>query len=69
MYKVKEKLSPLVREITWSNNLLIMSCTKTDEEKEFYLKVCIKNNYSKRELERKIDSMLFERTMISNDKN
>ncbi len=69
MYKVKEKLSPLVREITWSNNLLIMSGTKTDEEKEFYLKVCIKNNYSKRELERKIDSMLFERTMISNDKN
>lgn len=29
-YKGNEKLSPLVREITWSNNLLIMSGCKTD---------------------------------------
>ncbi len=69
IYNGKEKLSPLVREITWSNNLLIMAGTKTDEAREFYLKLCIKNNFSKRELDRQIDSMLFERTMISNKKN
>lgn len=69
IYNGKEKLSPLVREITWSNNLLIMAGSKTDESREFYLKLCIKNNYSKRELDRQIDSMLFERTMISNKKN
>lgn len=68
-YKDNEKLSPLVREITWSNNLLIMAGCKTDESKEFYIRLCIANGYGKRELERQIDSMLFERTMISTAKN
>ena len=64
-YSQNPKLSPLVREITWSNNLLIMSGCKTDEAKEFYMRLCIANGYAKRELERQIDSMLYERTMIS----
>ena len=68
-YKDKEKLSPLVREISWSNNLLIMAGCKTDDAKEFYLKLSIANGYGKRELERQIDSMLFERTMLSTAKN
>ena len=68
-YADNEKLSPLVREITWSNNLLILAAAKSDEEREFYLRISAKNNYSKRELERQIDSALFERTMISDEKN
>ena len=68
-YSQNEKLSPLVREITWSNNLLIMSGCKTEESKEFYMKLCIANGYGKRELERQIDSLLFERTMLSTTKN
>ena len=68
-YQGNEKLSPLVREITWSNNLLIMSGCKTDESKEFYMRLCIANGYGKRELERQIDSMLFERTMLSTAKH
>ncbi len=68
-YKENEKLSPLVREITWSNNLLIMSGCKTDEAKEFYMRLCIANGYGKRELERQIDSMLYERTMLSTAKH
>jgi len=68
-YRDNEKLAPLVREINWTHNLIIMSRTKTDEAREFYLLLCSKNNYSKRELERQIDSMIFERTMISDRKN
>ena len=68
-YTGNEKLSPLVRELPWTNNILIMVGAKTDEAREFYLNLCIKNNYSKRELERQLDSMLFERTMISNQVN
>jgi len=68
-YAKNEKLSPLVREISWTNNVLIMMAAKTDEEREFYLLLSTKNNYSKRELERQIDSSLYERTMISNEKN
>ncbi len=68
-YCVNEKLSTLSREISWSNNVLIMMSAKTDEAREFYLMLTQKNNYSARELERQMDSMLFERTMISNKKN
>lgn len=68
-YCESENLSALLREISWTNNLMIMSRAKTDEAREFYLLICNKNNYSSRELERQIDSMLFERTMISEERN
>jgi len=68
-YAGNEKLSPLVREISWTNNVIIMMAAKSDEEREFYLLLSSKNNYSKRELERQIDSSLYERAMISAEKN
>ena len=68
-YAQNEKLSTLSREISWSNNVLIMMAAKTDEEREFYLLITKKYNYSARELERQIDSSLFEREMISAEKN
>jgi len=67
-YKTNEKLLPLVRQVSWTNNLIIMSGRKSDEEKEFYLTQTIKNNYSKRELERQIYSSSYERTVIANEK-
>lgn len=68
-YCDNEKLSPLVREIPWTNNLLIMTGCKTDEAREFYLRLCIANRYTKRELDRQIGSMLYERTMLSDAKH
>lgn len=67
-YKDFPKLSPLVREISWTNNLLIFSRCKSIEEIEFYLKISQQENYSKRELDRQISASLFERTMIGNSK-
>lgn len=67
-YKDFLKLSPLVREINWTNNLIIVSRTKSIEEKEFYLNLCIEEKYSKRELDRQISAGLFERVMIGNIK-
>jgi predicted nuclease of restriction endonuclease-like (RecB) superfamily len=64
-YREREKLSPLVRELLWSHNLLILGKTKSDEEKEFYLRLAIKERWSKRELERQIDGALFERSVVS----
>ena len=56
-----EKLSPLVRQLSWTNNLIILSRTKSIEEKTYYLEQCAKERWSTRELERQIDSALFER--------
>lgn len=59
-YKDDEKLSPLVRELSWTNNLIIFSRTKSSEERDFYLKKTVQEKYTKRELERQIDSNLYE---------
>jgi len=67
-YKGFPKLSTLLREISWSHNLAIFSRCKSDEEREFYLKLAKQENYSFRELERQISASLFERTMIGNTK-
>jgi len=61
-------LAPLVREIGWTQNLIIMSRCKTSEEKEFYLRITKEEKYGKRDLERQISSGLFERTAIGNAK-
>ena len=65
-YKDNEIVSPLVTQINWTNNLLILSHKSSIEEKEFYIRLCIKNNYSKRELERQIKSHYYERYLLSN---
>ena len=44
-YANYEKVSPLVTQINWTNNLLILSGTKSIEEKEFYLRLCIHGYY------------------------
>ncbi len=40
-YKNHEKLSTLLRELSWSHNVLILHHTTSIEEKEFYIKTCI----------------------------
>ena len=67
-YKDAPKLSPLVREISWTNNLIILSRAKSIEEKEFYLRLSASEKLTSRELERQIDSGVFERTMLGNQK-
>ncbi|MHB1680497.1 MAG: DUF1016 N-terminal domain-containing protein [bacterium] len=67
-YHNNKFVSPLVTQISWTNHLIILSKTKTNEEKEFYIRLSIKENYSKRELERQIDSGYYERVMLSKKK-
>ncbi len=67
-YKDFPELAPLVREISWTHNLIILSGAKSIAEKEFYLKLCIQEGYGKRELERQITSSLFERVMLGAQK-
>jgi predicted nuclease of restriction endonuclease-like (RecB) superfamily len=64
-YRDQPILAPLVRELSWTHNLIIMSRSRRDEEREFYLRICIRERWSKRELQRQVDGALFERTVLS----
>ena len=67
-YKDNKIVAPLVKQISWTHNVMILGATNSIEEKEFYIKMCIKNNYSKRELDRQMASGYFQRYMLSNGK-
>jgi len=67
-YSDNKKVSSLLTQITWTNNLLILSAAKSEEEREFYLLLTSKAQYSSRELERQIRSGIFERTILANEK-
>ncbi|MCG8551626.1 MAG: PDDEXK nuclease domain-containing protein, partial [Desulfobacterales bacterium] len=67
-YHGNEKLSALVRQLPWTHNTIIFSRCKTIEEREFYLRCCIKDRTSSRELERQINASQFERTCLGKPK-
>ncbi len=64
-YSELENVSTLLTQIPWSSHLHIMAKSKTIKEKEFYLRMAAKEKYPVRDLERQIDSCLYERTMLS----
>ena len=64
-YQGDEKVSALLTQLSWTNNLIILSQSKRPEEREFYLRQSIQENWSKRELECQIKTALFERIILT----
>ena len=64
-YRGDEKVAPLVRQLPWSHNLLIMGRCKRPEEREFYLQMARRDRWPRRELERQLAGSLFERVVLN----
>jgi predicted nuclease of restriction endonuclease-like (RecB) superfamily len=64
-YRDEPRLAPLVRELSWTHNLLILGKCKRKEEREFYLRRCLREHWGKRDLDRQIAGALFERTVLN----
>ncbi len=64
-YRGQPKLATLLRELSWSHNLAILSRSKRDEEREFYLRMASRERWSFRELQRQLNGALFERTVLA----
>ena len=64
-YRDNQIVAPLVRQLSWTNNLIILNQGKTLEEREFYIKQSIQEQWSKRELERQFKLALFERAVLN----
>ncbi|RKE41766.1 PDDEXK nuclease domain-containing protein [Sphingobacterium detergens] len=67
-FRPQDIKNTLLAELSWTHHLTIFSRCKTEEEREFYLRMVIKEKYTKRELSRQISASLFERVMIGNTK-
>ncbi|MCD8201890.1 MAG: PDDEXK nuclease domain-containing protein [Clostridia bacterium] len=64
-YCHSEKLAPLVKDLSWSNNLLIMEKCKDDLEKEFYIQMVRRYGWSKRTLTNFIENKTYEKYLLN----
>lgn len=64
-YRRQPKLATLLRVLSWSHNLAIMSRSKRQEEREFYLRMASRERWSLRQLQRQLSGALFERVALS----
>ncbi len=64
-YVVSKKLAPLVREISWSHNIIILERCKSMLEREFYIRMTRKYGWSKNVLIHQIENQTYEKTLLS----
>lgn len=64
-YQDDKIVAPLVRQLPWTHNLIILSQSKHPEEREFYLRMAVQERWSKRELERQFNTALFARVVLN----
>ncbi len=63
-YSGAGKLAPLVREIGWSHNLIILERCADAQEREFYLRMTRKFGWSKNVLAHQIDNQSYEKSLL-----
>lgn len=64
-YRMNKKVVPLVRQLPWTHNLIVLSQCKIATEREFYLRMAVRERWGKRELERQLRGALFERVVLN----
>ncbi len=64
-YHGVEKLAPLVREISWSNNIVIMEKCKDDLQREFYIQMTKRYGWTKRVLTNFIEAQTYEKYLLN----
>jgi predicted nuclease of restriction endonuclease-like (RecB) superfamily len=61
-------VSALLTQLSWTHHHILMSRCKSEAERLFYLQLTATERYSTRELERQINSGIFERTLLADAK-
>lgn len=64
-FSSRPKLQPLVAEISWSKNLVIMARCKDDLEREFYLRATARFGWSKAVLIHQVDNKSYEKYLLN----
>lgn len=64
-YPAPEIVSALLTQLPWTHHLIILGQSKHPEEREFYLRMAVREQWSSRQLERQFKAALFERTVLA----
>ncbi len=63
-YEAETKLAPLVQQIGWSHNVVLMEKSKDVLEREFYIKMVIKYGWTKSVLIHHLESKSYEKYLL-----
>jgi predicted nuclease of restriction endonuclease-like (RecB) superfamily len=64
LYREDAKVQPLVAQVGWAHNLLILSRCNDAQQREFYLRMTRKFGWSKNVLSHQIDNQTFEKSLL-----
>lgn len=64
-YRADRKVASLLRQLPWTHHLMILGRGRFPEEREFYMRVAIRERWRSRELDRQIKAALFERATLN----
>ena len=64
-YAKNEKLQPLVAEISWTKNVLIMQKCKDDMEREFYIQMTKRYGWTKNVLIHQVENKSYEKFLLN----
>jgi predicted nuclease of restriction endonuclease-like (RecB) superfamily len=64
-YHQNQKLQPLVAEIGWTHNLVILEKCKDDLEREFYIRMTRKFGWTKNVLIHQIENQTYDKTLLN----
>ena len=64
-YQENKKLAPLVQEISWSHNIVVMEKCKDDLEREFYIQMTKKYGWSKNVLIHQVEGKSYEKFLLN----
>ncbi|MEH2126517.1 PDDEXK nuclease domain-containing protein [Nostoc sp.] len=64
-YHSKEILPPMVAEIGWTHNIVILEKCKDDLEREFYIRMTRKFGWTKNVLIHQIENQTYEKTLLN----
>ena len=67
-YPNSEIVSALLTQLSWTHHSILISRCETEAERLFYLQLATTERYSTRELDRQINSGIFERTRLADAK-
>lgn len=64
-YKANTKLAPMVQEISWSHNIVVMEKCNDDTEREFYIQMTKKYGWTKNVLIHQIEGKSYENYLLN----
>ena len=64
-YRSNATVAALPRPLSWTHNFIILGQSNRAEEREFYLRMAIRERWSSRQLERQFKLAFFEHTVLS----